>query len=231
MNHVIAGWGHSCLLTSDGVAYVCGRNQHGQLGLGSPTLFPLNERNHHYQPYFIPLLSLLPHHLTHVSCGGEHSVFLSNTHELFSTGRGHKGQLGHGDQLDCFFPTCVKYFSTLQRKVHQVVCGNSATVYLIGRYREPMSLVERCIEEWNHTMVTQSQRGGGGAGGGGKKREERGREMEVEGGGEEEEEEEEIKWRRKRNQAREIFNRNTALLRTILPPHQSQLLREWRQDD
>jgi hypothetical protein len=226
MKHVVAGWGHSCLITVDGVGYVCGRNQHGQLGLGEPKNFPLNERNHHYQPYFIPLKSLIRHQqpipLAHVSCGGEHSVFITSSNEIYSTGRGHKGQLGHGNHLDCSLPKKVEYFSTLQRHVHQVTCGNSATLYLIGKYCEPVTLVERCIQEWNRTMAELSSE---------KRGEERGREREIEmegGGGKEEEEEEE---ERKRRKTREIFNRNTTILRTILPPHQSLLLREWRQDD
>jgi hypothetical protein len=45
---VSAGWGHSALITEDGAVYTCGRNVHGQLGLGPPSNFPLNERGHPY---------------------------------------------------------------------------------------------------------------------------------------------------------------------------------------
>jgi hypothetical protein len=47
---VSAGWGHTSVLTREGSVFVCGRNCKGQLGLGSLTGFPINERGHPYQP-------------------------------------------------------------------------------------------------------------------------------------------------------------------------------------
>jgi hypothetical protein len=219
IKHVIAGWGHSCLITTDGIGYVCGRNQHGQLGLGEPRNFPLNERNHHYQPYFIPILSLIHSRLSHVSCGGEHTVFCTEKNEVYSTGRGHKGQLGHQDKADCNVPTKISFFNEkLHKEIDQIACGNSSTLYLIGKYCQPLSLVEQCIEELNHcyeeyqtrtetaagTGVSDGQKGRGAGGVG-----EEGKMQLVD----------------------EMLNMNTAMLRNMLPPHQSQLLREWKQKD
>jgi hypothetical protein len=219
IKHVIAGWGHSCLVTTDGIGYLCGRNQHGQLGLGDPNNFPLNERNHHYQPYFIPLLSLLQAQLSHVSCGGEHTVFSTTNNEIYSTGRGHKGQLGHENKFDCHVPKKINSLIQLQKEILQITCGNSSTLYLIGRSCQPLSLVEQCIEKLNHcyeechakTMTPGGAAGGGGRGGLGEQYE----------GGED----------GNRSLDHEIMARNTAMLRSILPPHQSQLLREWKKDE
>lgn len=46
---IVAGWGHSAVLTQNGQVLVCGRNLQGQLGLGNPNQFPKNERDHPYQ--------------------------------------------------------------------------------------------------------------------------------------------------------------------------------------
>ena len=46
---VAAGWGHSACLTEKGDLFTCGRNQRGQLGLGEPSAFPVNDRGHVYQ--------------------------------------------------------------------------------------------------------------------------------------------------------------------------------------
>ena len=41
---VVAGWGHSALVTASGRVYMAGRNVQGQLGLGPVDRFPVNER-------------------------------------------------------------------------------------------------------------------------------------------------------------------------------------------
>lgn len=194
IKQVVAGWGHSCLVTTDGVGYVCGRNQHGQLGLGEPSKFPINERNHHYQPYFIPVKSLLHRHISFVSSGGEHTVFCTTKNEIYSTGRGHKGQLGHNNKLDYFLPTKIEFFTKLQRDILQITCGNSSTLFLIGQYSQPLSLVERCIEEINFYYFDYAKAN--------------------------EQESDDIK----KLMINEMLHHNMSILRNILPPHQSQLL-------
>jgi len=52
---VVAGWGHTAVVTSAGELLVCGRNLQGQLGLGDPSSFPVNERNHPFQAHFAPV--------------------------------------------------------------------------------------------------------------------------------------------------------------------------------
>jgi len=51
----VAGWGHTAVVTSTGELLVCGRNLQGQLGLGDPSSFPVNERNHPFQAHFAPV--------------------------------------------------------------------------------------------------------------------------------------------------------------------------------
>ena len=96
VRRVVAGWGHTALLTADGACYVCGRNFQGQLGLGDPEAFPHNERGHPYQPDFRLVETLARKRVAQVACGGEHSVALTADGEVYSCGAGNKGQLGHG---------------------------------------------------------------------------------------------------------------------------------------
>ena len=52
---VVAGWGHSALVTAAGHVYTAGRNVQGQLGLGPLEGFPVNERGHRCDPYICAL--------------------------------------------------------------------------------------------------------------------------------------------------------------------------------
>ena len=70
VRRVVAGWGHTALLTADGACYVCGRNFQGQLGLGDPEAFPHNERGHPYQPDFRLLDRLGAKRVAQIACGG-----------------------------------------------------------------------------------------------------------------------------------------------------------------
>ena len=85
---VVAGWGHSAALTRGGALYTCGRNFQGQLGLGDPSTFTLNERGHPHQPEFKHVKALSHVQVSKVSCGGEHSVALTKSGEVYTFGKG-----------------------------------------------------------------------------------------------------------------------------------------------
>eukprot|EP00629_Pelagomonadales_sp_RCC1024_P015030 CAMPEP_0119261496 /NCGR_PEP_ID=MMETSP1329-20130426/1542_1 /TAXON_ID=114041 /ORGANISM="Genus nov. species nov., Strain RCC1024" /LENGTH=670 /DNA_ID=CAMNT_0007261061 /DNA_START=319 /DNA_END=2327 /DNA_ORIENTATION=+ len=142
---VVAGWGHTALLTADGEAHVCGRNFQGQLGLGDPESFPHNERGHPYQPAFRLLETLGGRRVSQIACGGEHSVALTEDGEVHSCGAGNKGQLGHGGVENEQFPRLVRRLRATRRDVLEVACGNNGTLVLCG-YFNPPSLFDRCAD-------------------------------------------------------------------------------------
>ena len=143
---VVAGWGHSAVLTSTGEVYICGRNYQGQLGLGHPRNFPKNERDHPYQAKFVPISKLEGKRVKQIACGGEHSVALADDGEVFAFGAGGKGQLGHGGDLrNEHFPALVLDLKRTRRDVHQVACGNNCTLILAGSFNPP-SLLQKCME-------------------------------------------------------------------------------------
>ncbi|CAM6050589.1 unnamed protein product [Sphagnum compactum] len=83
------GW-HSMALTADGEVYGWGRGEHGRLGFGddkSSKMFP--QKVH----------TLACETIIQVSCGGTHSVALTNDGRMFSFGRGDHGRLGFGESF------------------------------------------------------------------------------------------------------------------------------------
>ena len=106
VKQVVAGWGHSAVLTAQGQVFICGRNYQGQLGLGDPDGFPQNERGHPYQAKFCTVEELEQKHVMQIACGGEHSVALLKNGEVYTFGAGNKGQLGHGSTNNEYFRRC-----------------------------------------------------------------------------------------------------------------------------
>jgi alpha-tubulin suppressor-like RCC1 family protein len=142
---VVAGWGHTAVLTATGQVYVCGRNYQGQLGLGDPSQFPKNERDHPYQPTFTQVSTLSHKRVIQVACGGEHSVFLCDDGEVYSVGMGAKGQLGHGNTTNLHVPQLLRHLKMTRREIFQIACGNNCTLILAGNF-QPLSLQELCAE-------------------------------------------------------------------------------------
>ena len=145
VKQVVAGWGHSAVLTAQGQVFICGRNYQGQLGLGDPDGFPQNERGHPYQAKFCTVEELEQKHVMQIACGGEHSVALLKNGEVYTFGAGNKGQLGHGSTNNEYFPQVLCSLKASRRLVHQVACGNNCTLILAGSFNPP-SLLARCME-------------------------------------------------------------------------------------
>lgn len=84
---VMAGGHHSLLLTSQGYVYAFGYGSHGQLGLKST----INE----CEPKLV--FSLTNKHVVQIAVGWNHSLALTESLDLYSTGYGSSGQLGLGN--------------------------------------------------------------------------------------------------------------------------------------
>jgi hypothetical protein len=130
---------------------MCGRNQHGQLGLGDTSVFPVNERGHLFQPFLVPVHTLKESHhvIIAVACGGEHTLFLTSESKVFATGRGERGQLGqHDNCTDHDVPIEMPLGKHTGRKIQQIACGDSFSFMLAGSY-EPPSLADACLASIN----------------------------------------------------------------------------------
>ncbi|CAM6090961.1 unnamed protein product [Calypogeia fissa] len=92
---IAAGGWHSMALTTSGEVYGWGRGEHGRLGFDedkSSKLVPAQ-------------IQLLAHEtIIQISCGGTHSVALTDDGRMFSFGRGDHGRLGDGRRVTTGHP-------------------------------------------------------------------------------------------------------------------------------
>ncbi|PSC72205.1 ultraviolet-B receptor UVR8 [Micractinium conductrix] len=108
---VACGDTHTVVATDSGELFSFGRNQNGQLGLGSiqDTLSPQ------------PVTALQGKRVVRVACGAEHSVCSTDEGEVFGWGWGRYGNVGDGETQDRHTPTKAKGLEGV--KVAQVACG------------------------------------------------------------------------------------------------------------
>ncbi|KAF8820615.1 regulator of chromosome condensation (RCC1) repeat-containing protein, partial [Cardiosporidium cionae] len=99
--HAIScGEHHTAVCLEDGTVYTWGRNANGRLGIGKTELLQR-----------LPMLveALMGTFVSAVSCGGFHSLFLTlpPLSSVYSCGLGLSGRLGHGDESERLWPTCI----------------------------------------------------------------------------------------------------------------------------
>jgi alpha-tubulin suppressor-like RCC1 family protein len=90
VTQVAAGENHSLALTSSGQLYAFGQNDHGQLGNAT--------NNGTYNPNPTPTLVTLPGAtgpVVQIAAGGDHSLALTSTDQLYAFGGNYAGQLGN----------------------------------------------------------------------------------------------------------------------------------------
>jgi alpha-tubulin suppressor-like RCC1 family protein len=88
---IFAGESHSMIMTISPKLYAFGKNLYGQLGLGQPdSVF-----NHYIN---FPTLNLIScqHKIQKVSCGGDHTILLTEDNQVITFGLNVFGQLGIG---------------------------------------------------------------------------------------------------------------------------------------
>ncbi|CAL1273910.1 unnamed protein product [Larinioides sclopetarius] len=128
---VSCGGNHTMALTSDGKAYSFGNGYDGQLGLGS-RLLDVSTPN---QIVFLENVKV-----ARVSCGENHSAFLTDKGQLYTCGNGRHGKLGLfgvDDNSTQFVPTLVTRFNGFQ--VQQVACGGCHTLVLAVKQEKVFS--------------------------------------------------------------------------------------------
>ena len=89
---VATGKAHTLLLMSDGIVYTTGAANFGQIGV-SQNAGILTDREK---------FSKLSEDVQDVACGAEHSLYCTNTGELYSFGHPEYGVLGHGSSGEYF---------------------------------------------------------------------------------------------------------------------------------
>lgn len=113
-----AGEHHSLALASDGSVFAFGRNDSGQLGIAE-----FKERASS-NPLLIPTLS----GCMRIAVGGNHSLALTASGQLYSWGYGEMGQLGHGVERDEAMPRLLKFTWTGQ--IQNIAAGGQHSLVL-----------------------------------------------------------------------------------------------------
>ena len=118
---VRCGYFHTVVVASGGDVFACGRNDHGQAGLGTPM-----QRVFGMQP----ISALRDRGATSVAAGCYHTVVVGAGGLLWVFGRNNHGQLGTGDLTERAVPHAVTMFAG--RRIASVACGFYHTVVLVG---------------------------------------------------------------------------------------------------
>lgn len=84
---IACGHAHTFFLTTKGSLFGCGWNQDGQLGFGEQDESVCLPRQLHTTGNEV---------FTYISCGGCHTIFITDAGKVWATGRNNSGQLGIG---------------------------------------------------------------------------------------------------------------------------------------
>lgn len=115
VKYVACGFDFSALITVTGKLYTFGFNRSGQLGTGDT------------QNKSVPTpVKFSSEKVVQVSCGRNHTAFITDKGKLYTMGLGKSGRLGLGDDDDRYVPSQVLFPHNV--KIIQVSCGPQRTV-------------------------------------------------------------------------------------------------------
>ena len=149
---ISCGDSHSLFVTDTGTVYSTGWNPNGQLGLGDttqrnvPTLITTNINN-------VNIIA--------ISCGDSHSLFLTNTGKVYSTGLNSSGQLGLSDITQRNVPTLIttnignlNIIAISTGYDHSLFLTNTGAVYSCGRNNEGQLGLADTLQRTVPTLIT-----------------------------------------------------------------------------
>ncbi|MCX5977325.1 MAG: fibronectin type III domain-containing protein [Coprothermobacterota bacterium] len=113
---LVAGWGYTLALKSDGTVWAWGENSNGQLGLGDTT--------HRSIPVQVTSLGS---NVTALTAGGWHTLVMKEDGTVWAWGNNGSGQLGLGDTTDRLSPVQV---TALGSNVTALAAGGDHTLAL-----------------------------------------------------------------------------------------------------
>ncbi|DBA03258.1 TPA: hypothetical protein N0F65_011617 [Lagenidium giganteum] len=124
---VACGYYHSIAVTAAGHAFSFGRNDYGQLGIGSKV--------HQNVPNVVALSANT--RMVRATCGCYHTVMLSEQGQVYVFGRNNKGQLGNRGSADSLLPVALKVRPEKNsRRCLDIAAGFYTTSLIVERKRE-----------------------------------------------------------------------------------------------
>jgi hypothetical protein len=127
ISDVKCGSCHALFLTSSGEVYAWGDNKHGQIGNGC------NDN----QDTPIKVNGFSGERVVMISCGGWHSMALTESGRVFSWGSNKYGQLGNGNTVDSNMPKLVELNSVMVERIscgkwHSLLLSKDGDIYAFG---------------------------------------------------------------------------------------------------
>ncbi|KAL8000657.1 putative regulator of chromosome condensation 1/beta-lactamase-inhibitor protein II [Plasmopara halstedii] len=121
---VACGWDHSLAIAANGKVYTWGSGTNGKLGHGSEESFD------------VPMLvrCLIGKHVKDAKAGCEHTVFMTNDHEVWTCGQGDSGRLGHGDNQIRNVPTKIELFAQCEVNPIALAVGDKYNLVLVQKH-------------------------------------------------------------------------------------------------
>ncbi|KAH9717222.1 Ultraviolet-B receptor UVR8 [Citrus sinensis] len=118
VKQIACGDSHCLAVTVEGEVQSWGRNQNGQLGLGTTEDSLVPQKLQAFEGVSIKM----------VAAGAEHSVAVAEDGELYGWGWGRYGNLGLGDRNDRLIPEKVATVDLQREKMVMVACGWRHTI-------------------------------------------------------------------------------------------------------
>ncbi|OQS02576.1 regulator of chromosome condensation (RCC1) [Thraustotheca clavata] len=136
---VTCGYYHSLVVGTSGRVFSFGRNDYGQLGIGTKV--------HQNVPHVITLTPSL--RITRAACGCYHTVILSEQGHVFAFGRNNKGQLGNRGSTDSLLPVPLKVRpEKSSRRVLDIAAGFYTTSLIVERRKENEEDASSMDQSW-----------------------------------------------------------------------------------
>lgn len=124
---IASGYYHSIAVSTTGRTFAFGRNDYGQLGIGT--------KIHQNVPSVVALSAST--RMLRATCGCYHTVLLSEQGQVYVFGRNNKGQLGNRGSADSLLPVPLKVRPEKNsRRCIDIAAGFYTTSLIVERKRE-----------------------------------------------------------------------------------------------
>lgn len=124
IKHIYCGYSSS-FFQSNTKLYCSGRNTDGELGADSD-----EERIYEPTEVLLPFSNNKNEKVIDIKGGYNHTLLLTNQGNVFSTGYGNSGALGHGTKESLKYFKEIQYFKKNKIKISQICCGDEFSLFL-----------------------------------------------------------------------------------------------------
>jgi len=156
---VCCGGYHTIVITDSNELFSFGKGIYGQCGYGQHENISTPKKVYFNEKQNIQYENNKEIIIIDVKCGGEHSLFLSSNHKLYTCGHGYLGQLGLGNNKNFDSPIIVK--SLTNKKIieisagwsHSLVLTNEGNIYATGCNKYGELGIGKDLNRYKYTWI------------------------------------------------------------------------------